>query len=239
MQGDTIDSDAAHKIADAIGIKHIIDNISYSDEDFDNIEIISKIIEHNKGNYHVNHNDVRKRAYYDIHKYFDVEIKSWVSEIARANYYKKFGKKKMPKRLTPRQMTTMYKLFLTERELVRETDKIFEDFIRLTKFHNIPEGYDESDLYLWEFRYSAWGGLSITTEQQYSNEIFIPYNNRKLLDLFLKAPLVERISDKLHERIIKTADPIIDTCGITITNWNETKFRMWCEKTYFMLNSLF
>ena len=239
MKGDMIDSNAAHKIANYLGIEHTIDNIPYTDENFSHIELIRSIIEHNRGNYRVNFNDVRKRAYYDNKDAFDIEIKSWVSEIARANYYKKFGKKRMPKKLTPRQMTTMYKLFITERGLVHKTDKIFDEFIKLTNFHNIPAGYDESDLYLWEFRYPAWGGLTITAEHQYSYEIIIPYNNRLLLDLLLHAPLEERISDKLHERIIKTADEKIDEIGITITNWNETKFRMWCEKTYFNFNSLF
>ena len=61
------------------------------------------------------HNDVRKRLFFLNTPDFDVEVKSWVSEIGRANYYKKFGLKKMPTQLSPRQMTSMYKFFTYNR----------------------------------------------------------------------------------------------------------------------------
>lgn len=237
MEGDKIDADAAHKIADAIGIKHSIYTIADNDDAFENIDIFRSIIEHNNGRYKVNKNDVRKRYYFATQQPFEVEIKSWVSEIARANYYKKFGLKKMPKCLSPRHMTSMYKIFTIQRKLAKATDKEFARFIDKTKFHELPLGYDESDMYLWEFRYSAWGGMVITSEHSFSNEIFIPYNNRLLLDYMLSAPLQKRISDEFHEDIIKYANKKIDDCGITITNWNETKKRMYIEKIYFILHS--
>lgn len=239
MAGDKIDADAAHKIANEIGIKHDIYEIDENDNAFENIELFRAIIEHNNGGYTVNKNDVRKRYYFAQKKLFNVEIKSWISEIARANYYKKFGTKKMPKHLSPRHMTSMYKIFTTQRSLVKATDVQFAKFINKTGFHKFPKGYDESDMYLWEFRYSAWGGMVITSEHSFSNEIFIPYNNRLLLDYMLSAPQEKRISDKFHEDIIKYANKKIDDCGITITNWNETKKRMYLEKIYFKVHSFF
>ena len=145
----------------------------------------------------------------------------------------------MPKHLSPRNMTAMYKVFTTQRKLAKETDKIFGNFIEKTNFHSLPNGYDESDMYLWEFRYSAWGGMVITSEHSYSDEIFIPFNNRKLLDLMLKAPLEKRISDEFHDDLIKMANCKIYETGITVTNWNETKTRMRIERIYFLLSSLF
>ena len=145
----------------------------------------------------------------------------------------------MPKHLSPRHMTSMYKIFTTQRSLVKATDVQFAKFINKTGFHKFPKGYDESDMYLWEFRYSAWGGMVITSEHSFSNEIFIPYNNRLLLDYMLSAPQEKRISDKFHEDIIKYANKKIDDCGITITNWNETKKRMYLEKIYFKVHSFF
>lgn len=44
-------------------------------------------------------------------------------------------------------------------------------------------------MYLWEFRYGSWGGLVITSEHRVSYDITIPYNNRLLMELFLKLPL--------------------------------------------------
>lgn len=237
MKGDEIDAIAAHKIAKSIGIEHSIYEISENDDDFKGIDFIRAVIEHNNGEYKINKNDVRKRYYFSTRQPFEVEVKSWVSEIARANYYKKFGLKKMPKHLSARNMTSMYKIFTTQRRLAKETDRIFAEFIKKTQFNSIPNGYDESDMFLWEFRYSAWGGRVITCEHSFSNEIFIPYNNRLLLDLMLRAPLKKRLDDELHENIIQYANKKISDCGITITNWNETKKRMYLEKVYFKLHS--
>jgi hypothetical protein len=114
MHGDKIDADAAHKIAQSVGIEHKIINIPEDDDAFENFDKIKAILSHNNGGYRVNPNDVRKRLYFRNNSDF-VEVKSWVSEIARANYYKKFGKTKMPKKLTPRHMTSMYKIFTLQR----------------------------------------------------------------------------------------------------------------------------
>lgn len=237
MPGEQIDADAAHKIASAIGVEHQIDKISSSDSDFSDIESVREIIRNNYGNIgKQNSNDVRKRAYYCGNKYFDVEVKSWVSEIGRANYYKKFGFKKMPKSLSPRQMSTMYKFFAYNRKLLHETDKIFKDYISRTELDKIFN-FDASDMFLWEVRYGSWGGQVITCEHKYSFDITIPYNNRKLLELMLSTPLEKRILDQLHEDIIRCMNPTISDTGITITNYNETKSRMWKEKLYYLVNT--
>lgn len=241
MPGDVIDAEAAHKIAEQLAIPHHIHNVTREDQQFPNIEIARAVLEHNNGGYHVNDNDVRKREYFREFcresSGFDVEVKSWVSEIARANYYKKFGLRKMPEHLTPKNMSSMYKVFLWQRRLYEQTNRVFRDFIEKTGFHSFPEGYDESDMYLWEFRYSAWGGIVITSEHSYSNEIVIPFNNRSLLDRMLQAPKEKRISDEFHEDIIRTANQSIADLGITVTNWNETKNRMRLERLYFLVNS--
>ncbi|MBQ7645718.1 MAG: hypothetical protein IJS94_00465, partial [Clostridia bacterium] len=222
MKGDRIDAEAARKISGHIGIDHKIYEVSENDGDFPDIELVRSILEHNNGGYRNNKNDVRKRAYLsDLRQSdsgFDVEVKSWVSEIARANYYKKFGLKKMPNKLTPGEMTSMYKLFIWQRRLAFQTKKIFSDFIDKTNFNSLPKGYDKSDMYLWEFRYSAWGGIVITSGHTYSNEIFIPYNNRLLLDKMLRAPLEKRISDEFHDDLIKKANCKINETGINVTN---------------------
>ena len=239
MDGDEIDANAAHEIAKAVGIQHKIYRLSNNDSDYKNIGIMRKILMHNNGGYRVNPNDVRKRVFFSNNKDFDIEIKSWVSEIGRANYYKKFGLKKMPQELSARNMTALFKIFISQRNLMKETDKYFEEFIEKSKFNSIPDGYDASDMYLWEFRYSAWGGMVITMEHSFSNEIFIPFNNRELLDLMLKAPKEKRISDEFHEDLIRYGNSIISDTGITITNWNETKNRMRLERMYFLLSSFF
>lgn len=236
MLGDEPDAKAASKIANEIDVKHNIYKISDNDEDFSQIDELRSVLEHNYGHIgKVNTNDVRKRAFFFLNKKFDVEVKSWVSEVGRANYYKKFGVKKMPKKLSPRAMTTLYKFFTYNRIDAIKTDRIFKEYIKKTKFGNLYN-YDPSDMYLWEFRYGAWGGLVLTAEHRVSYDITIPYNNRILINEFLKIPLDKRIKDIPHYDIIKLMNKKIDDLGITIVNWNETKKRQILEKMYWYLN---
>ena len=238
MYGESIDANAAHEIAKIVGVSHNIykiDKEKFSDELFLKIR---EIMAHNYGDIgYPNNNDVYKRMFFFDTDEFDIEVKSWVSEVARANYYKKFGKKKMPKTLTPRNMSSMYKLFLHNRKLLSKTDKVFGEYLKNTCF-KFNECFDESDMYLWEFRYGAWGGLVITCEHLMSYNITIPYNNRKLLDLLLKTPLESRIKDDVHNDIIKLMNKKIFDNDINIVNYNETKTRMIIEKLYFNINSI-
>lgn len=239
MPGEIPDAEAAAKICNSVQIQHRIDRISDNDQDFEDLEEFRTILAHNFGNIGANNrNDVRKRVFYTLPEYctFDVEVKSWVSEVGRANYYKKFGLKEMPARLSPRHMTTMYKLFLHDRELVRQTDAVFAQYIEKTSFDCIYN-YDASDMYLWEMRYGGWGGQVITCEHRFAFDITIPYNNRILMDTFLSLPLEKRISDQAHYDMIRQLNPTIDETGITITNYNETKKRMYVEKLYFLVNT--
>lgn len=142
----------------------------------------------------------------------------------------------MPYRLSPRQMTTMYKFFLENRPLVKQTDSVFKDYLQKTAFNEILN-YDSSDMFLWEMRYGGWGGQVITCEHKFSFDITIPYNNRLLLELFLSTPLEKRISDQVHYDMIRYLNPTIDKAGITIVNYNETKLRMYKEKLYYLVNT--
>lgn len=237
-QAERIDADAAHSICDVLGISHRIHEISTDPDDYEEYQAAKAVLELNKDFIgHPNQNDVCKRIYYAHNVDFDVEVKSWVSEIARANYCKKFGKKKMPEQITARRCSSLYKIFLHNRKLLHQTDEIFDEYIRKTRLRDHLYNYDWSDLFLWEIRYGGWGGLVITGEHKYSYDITIPYNNRKLLQMMLAVPLEKRRKDLLHRDLIQCMNPNVDALGITITNLNETKFREFCEKCYFNLNS--
>lgn len=237
MYGDKPDAEAAKTIADAIGVTHKTYTISESDDDFSDVDLMRAVMEHNLGDIgSVNSNDIRKRLFFLNTRDFDVEVKSWVSEIGRANYYKKFGLKKMPYRLSPRQMTSMYKFFTYNRVTAQKTNQIFRMYIE--KMHsNDIFNLDSSDMYLWEVRYGGWGGLTITSEHRVSYDITIPFNNRLLMEMFLRLPLEKRIEDAPHYGVIRTMNSKIDQLGITVTNYNETKKRMYCEKVYFFIHS--
>ena len=130
----------------------------------------------------------------------------------------------------------MYKLFLHNRKLLKETDRIFQLYIQKTAFDNIYN-FDASDMYLWEMRYGGWGGQVITCEHRFAFDITIPYNNRILMEHFLTLPLKKRISDQAHYDMIRYLNPTIDQTGITITNYNETRSRMHKERIYWLVNT--
>lgn len=233
-----IDAEAAGKICEALSLNHTIYNVSANAQDYPEFEIVRDILQFNKDYIGRNNtNDICKRAFFAKQNDFDIEVKSWVSEIARANYYKKFGKKKMPKQMTPRRCSCMYKLFLHNRKLLKQTDDIFRQYIEQTKLQENLHGYDWSDIFLWEIRYGSWGGSVITSEHKYSFDICIPYNNRMLLDVMLSTPLDKRRTDHLHKDIIAKLNKRINDTGINVINKNETKFREICEKIYFNVNS--
>ena len=69
-------------------------------------------------------------------------------------------------------------------------------------------------------------------------DITIPYNNRKLLDLLLRVPLKDRITDKHHMDLKKLMNPELFDMNIRVVNLNETDFRKKMAGIYFTVNSI-
>ena len=228
-----VDAKAAARICKLLHLPHKTYTISNSDVDYKDIDALKCIMEHNSGCIGTsNANDIRKRAHFLGTDDFDVEVKSWVSEIARAYYHKRFAKTKFPETLTPRYATCLYKVFLHNRKLVRDTDRVFADFLQ--KYYR-PEDFARIpwyDLFFWEFRMSSWNGLVITGEQQIAFDIVIPYNNRVLLQLMLSTPVEKRIADTVHKDIVRLRNPQIADCGISVVNVKHTETRAKFERAY-------
>ncbi len=233
-----VDAKAAQKICCELGLKHKIYNISNQNEDFKDLEIFRKILEMNSGNIGKNNaNDIRKRIFFINNEDFDVEIKSWVSEITRAYYCKRFVKKNFSKKPTPRMLTTLYKVFMHNRKLVKKTDKIFQKFLK--KYYQKDEfkKINWVDLFFWEYRISGWNGLVITGEHNISFDITIPYNNRKLIEQLLSIKNEKRIKDEAHQDIIIKMNENIKKINISVVNVKHTKLRALCEKMYLTIHS--
>ncbi|MDD5923654.1 MAG: hypothetical protein PUC88_02560 [Clostridia bacterium] len=239
-ESEKVDADAAHIICDELGLEHTIYNISESDEDFSMMEEAKTILEWNTGDIvPYKRSEVRKRRFFDDISDFDVEIKSWASEIGRAYYSKRFSNRKnFGKNPTPRKCSTLYKVFLHNRKLLKKVDAIFEDY--LNKFFSQPEqnAVPWQEQFFWEFRMSSWNGIVITGEHRYSFDITIPYNNRKILELLLSASIDDRISDKVYSELRQALYPKIDGTGIAITNLKHTSLRAKLENLYYILNKL-
>ena len=234
-----VDADAAHKIGASLGIDHKIYTISENDADFQDIEEVKEILYWNGGGICYNNpNDIRKRCYFSNMNDFDVEVKSWCSEIGRAYYSKRFNnRKQFGKKVTPRKCTTLYKVFLHNRKLVKQTDVVFAEYIK--KYFLIPNDNNLpwQEHFFWEYRVGAWNGTAITGEHRYTFDIVIPYNNRILLCLLLSAPLNSRINDEIYSKIRQRMNPTIDKTRIAVQNVKHTKKRAWMENLYYVIHS--
>lgn len=240
-EAEQVDCEAAATICKTLGVNHQIYPVPETVPPEEHSEVVGRILRWNCGDLlDSNPNDVRKRIVLNKITDFDVEIKSWASEIGRAYFSKRFhGRTKFPAKPSGRACTTLYKFFLHDRKLVRETDKVFEQFIgdyyEPAKANPI-EWYEQ---FFWEFRVPAWNGLVITGEHRYSSDITIPYNNRVLLTLFLSVPLEDRISDAMYQEIRAAFNPTIDATGVAVTNLLHTDRRAQFENLYWALHSAF
>ena len=242
QEAERIDAEAAKKICEKTiedSDIHKIYIVSEEDSDFQDIEEHRAILCYNgSGLIFNNRNDVRKRCYFTNINDFDVEIKSWASEIGRAYYSKRFNKRtKFPKVPSSRVCTTMYKFFFHDRALVRQTDRVFADYLKKYPLNSITVPWQEQ--FFWEFRVPSWNGNVITGEHRYSFDITIPYNNCTLLELLLSVSLEDRITDKLYEDIRKKMNPQIDELGIHIQNLKHTSTRSKVENLYYTVHSHF
>lgn len=239
-ESEEVDATAARKICNALGLEHKTYEIPLDDSPA-LLDETRKILEWNNGNLRsTNKNDVRKRLFFADTEHFDVEVKSWASEIGRAYYSKRFnGRKNFGTKPTPRICTTLYKFFLHNRKLVKKTDDVFAEYLRCyfeqAKENPIPW----QEQFFWEFRVPSWNGLVITGEHRYSFDITIPYNNRCLLTLLLSASIDDRIQDNVYSGIRKRMNPKIDATGIAVTNLKHTKNREKAENIYYTLHTKF
>ena len=234
-----IDCNAAAEICKSLKLQHKVYPVPERMPIDDHEDVVAQILRWNCGDLlDSNPNDIRKRIVLDKLADFDVEIKSWASEIGRAYYSKRFcGRTKFPEKPTGRACTTLYKFFFHDRKLVKETDKIFERFIQDYYEPAKENPIEWFEQFFWEFRVPAWNGLVITGEHRYSSDITIPYNNRILLTLFLSVPLEDRITDSMHTEIRKRFNPVIDATGIAVTNLKHTNRRAQFENLYWILHS--
>ncbi len=235
-----VDCEAAGKICRSLGLTHVVYSIPETISEESLAVPAAKIIRRNCGDIlDINPNDVRKRIVLDQISDFDVEVKSWASEIGRAYFSKRFhGRTKFPTHPSGRACTTLYKFFLHNRKLVCETDRVFEQFIR--EYYQAAERdpIPWFEQFFWEFRVPAWNGLVITGEHRYSSDITIPYNNRLLLTLLLSASIDDRINDTVYSEIRRLFDPRIDATGVAVTNLLHTDRREKFENLYWIIHSI-
>ena len=235
------DALAAEKICNDKNLNHRIFEIECDKSKLSDFDDVDSIVErHYSYLGHGNENDICKRICLSEDFNYDIEVKSWVSEVYRASRYKMYGKTSFPKEVTPRMLTTMYKVFLFDRKSAKSTDDYFDDYLINTSLKNCLKrfNYPWTEFFVWEIVFGGWGSLSLVGEHFLSNNITIPYNNRAILDFLMRMPLSKRISDELNFDLIKYMDRDLYDLHIHIINGNETKVREFAEKSYYRVHSL-
>ncbi len=232
---ESIDVEAAKKIAERFKTNHTIYYIPEDSSKIDDFELKRDILLHNSGYIAPRKdNEIRKRIYLEENCKNDVEIKSWVSETIRGYWYKHYGRSSMPK-LSPKLFRNLYKIFITNRSLARKVDKLFADYIDRFEYKSIPKQYPPADMHYNEVTWGSWGGTNIS-EMKYCFDITIFYNNREFLDLLFRVPLEKRISDQHHLDMKRYLNKELFDMGIRVVNMMETDNRARMLNVIFTAN---
>lgn len=234
---ESIDCEAAEKISRRFDVPWTLYRIPEDSAELDRFGERAAILRHNNGYIACEKdNELRKRVILQAQCPADVEVKSWVSETIRAYWYKHYGRKTMPK-LSGRLYRNLYKIFLTDRALAHEIDKLFNRYIEEYEYSKVPGQYPPADLHYNEVTWGSWGGLNIS-EMKYCFDITFIYNNRRFLDLLFKVPLTMRIADQHHLDMKRYLNPELYDMGIRVVNMKETKFRAFALNVIFTINSI-
>lgn len=233
-----VDCDAAEMICKAVGVPHITYEIPLDKAVYPEYDLVRAILCVNSNRRYFNHNDIMKRIYLRKANPFDVEVKSWTSEIGRAFYYKRYGVRRMQKKCTARRVNAMNNIFLMNPALMYATDARYREYLRSTAYNEHMFNYDWSDIIDLEMRDSRWGADVLSCEHMFSHDVTVPYNNRHLSDLMLMVPLADRIADRTHIDFTHELCPAIDATNISVRDVAHNSKRMWMDKIYYFITSI-
>lgn len=235
-QEEAHDLEAARELARHLSLDHSSYRIPEDDESIPGYQEFAAIVRHNAAYVRANAaNDLRKLAYFAQNPACEVDVKSWVSEIARSNFSKRLGMERLPSPLTPRQMSILYKRIFFDRGMLRRIDHAFADWMGRVRFGGIP-GVDDADMVYWEHRFPAWGG-AVLSEFDMCWETTVPFNNRRLIEMMLGFPRKKRIGDWAHREVVKHLDPELANRDVHVVNYSKQGFRVTVERLFFAVNS--
>lgn len=129
-----------------------------------------------------------------------IHIRSTVSEIGRIFYSRRTDKVVTPQGLAQTFTRTSY----SENSIVTGT---MRDFIEQTNFDETQFfNYSHYDMFYWEHRNSKWQNI-LCAEAEMATDVFIPFNNRNLLKLFMSVPYKNRLRADIHLALCDTLKP--------------------------------
>ena len=119
-----------------------------------------------------------------------------------------------------------------------KTDAIYRKYLKESEFNECIFNYDWSDIIDLEMRDSRWGADVISVEHMFSHDVTIPYNNRRLGDLFLKVPFEKRLADRTHIDFTNILCPSIEKANVNIKDVGHDNKRMWMDRIYYFISSI-
>lgn len=233
-----VDAKGAKKICENLGLKHTFYEIPQENETFKDFEFIKKLLQHNT-NYFVNLADNEIRKYIFLHDLdaYDIELKSWASEVARVFLERKY-QIDFSGIINERQCSIFQTRFFGHPGLLKWSDNIYFNFLKEVGLDKKLFNYEPSDMFYWEVRMGCWG-VSVVSSQQLFHRVTMPMNNRKILELFLGFPHEERKSDLVHKRIMEYENKKIIDADVEIPNLYFHSYRILMEKTYYKFRTAF
>lgn len=229
---ESVDAYAARDILNALNLEHELYEIPETWDGYKDLDVFKKVMECNAGCIgHNNENDAKKRLYFSQNPPCDIEVKSWVNEMGRGWYWNTYNKKHFPKYPYASYWRAMHKVYISP-YLIRETDKVFKEYLRKYYSKDIFNRMNWLEMYFWEFAWSGGEGVFLTSEHRMTYDITIPFNNRKYVELMLTAPLEKRKSEGIPNALITLMEPRITETGIVIKDISHTDMRALLVKIY-------
>lgn len=228
-----LDADAASEICANLGIPHTYYVVPENSEEIRDYEFLKKLLDHNTSYLmRLNDNEIRKYIYFSRIHDFDVEIKSDSSEIGRAIMQKKYLVQ-FPETLSPRHFSTFGARYFLEPSLLHMADQENGNFMKKTKLDGSILGYEHINLFFWEIRLASWYATAYHSHQ-FFHDVVIPYNNRKLMNMFYGFTYQERMDDRPHMMLMKRGNPQISEMDISVKDSYFGKKRLILETVYYL-----
>ena len=234
---EAVDAYAAHRVCEALGLKHTIIEIPTEDPMYAEIDVFKIILECNSGCVgETKENEIRKRMYFCQNPPCGIEVKSWVNEMGRAWFWNKFNKKEFPDFPTPSYLRALYKVHFYPR-LIKQTDCVYKEYMEKYLPQESIGMIPWVEQFYWECGWSASEGQFLTAEHRMAFDITIPFNNRKYIEKMLTVPLELRKIDSIPIDLTEYEEPRITETGINIHDVSHTSFRAEMLKIYLSIFS--
>lgn len=228
-----LDADAAAEICRALGIPHTYYVIPEDSGKIKDYDFLARLIDHNTAYLSAFYdNEIRKYIWLSRKQDYRVEMKSDSSEIGRAIMEKKYLVP-LPKILSPRHLTAFHARYFFEPGLMRAADRANKAFMEETGLTGPVCGYEHLTLFFWEVRLGSWYATAFYSHQ-FFGEVVIPYNNRRLMELFYTFSYEDRLNDVPHMLLMRRGNPAVADLNVAVKDSYFNKKRVILETLYYL-----